>query len=243
MIHAPRYREHPWHERVAGTKHYQWFARLVSLHELTQAWLGELRLERPKHGLTRGVDTRVSQSLWMLDTLASPDPALLDRLLDDTIPEDILGRLEHTVWSVQAWTLQNCVEKATGEAKRALESILEQTSWKLGRKFCESTWPALPASAQGDLRALLLALSPYTGMGGDPFLLRRAVDGEVEVELKSCPHESRYSEVIPMADLLCRLHAQWMRGFVYALNNRVALEHSVRHGDRGRRCTQRWFFA
>src|SRR6185295_4231992 len=135
-----RHREHPWHERTAGAKHHQWFNRLVSLHELTQAWLKELQIERPQHVISRGLKPQVSQNLWMLDFLARGGPKI-DSLLDDSAPEDILGRLEHTVWSVQAWTLMSCTEKAQSDARQALESILEQSSWKLGRRTGEAAWP------------------------------------------------------------------------------------------------------
>src|SRR5579885_70624 len=247
MNHTPaqRHREHPWHERTAGAKHYQWFSRLVSLHELTQGWLRELQVERPGHLITRGLKPQVSQNLWMLDFLSRPGSKAgpsMDSLLDDTSPEDILGRLEHTVWSVQAWTLMSCVERAPADTRQALESILEQSSWKLGRKHGEAAWPSLPEHARQDLRALLLALSPHlvSGTGGDEFLLKRAVQSEVQIELKSCPHRSRYLETAPIADLLCRLHAQWMRGFVYALNSKVTVEHMI--GKAPHRCLQRWFF-
>ena len=241
MLEAPRYREHPWHERTAGAKHYQWFQRLINLHELTQGWLKEMQVERPQHQLARGLQPQVSQNLWMLDFLSAGGPRM-DNLLDDTSPEDILGRLEHTVWSVQAWTLMSSVERAPAETRQALESILEQSSWKLGRKCGEAAWPTLPIHARQDLRALLLALSPHvvSGTGSDDFLLKRAVQSEVQVELKACPHHSRYLETAPMADLLCKLHAQWMRGFVYALNSRVTVEHLIR--KKPQRCLQRWFY-
>jgi len=241
---APRYREHPWHERTAGAKHHQWFSRLISLHELTQGWLRELQVERPQHLITRGLQPQISQNLWMLDFLSRPGGGTpgMDSLLDDTSPEDILGRLEHTVWSVQAWTLMSCIERAPADTRQALESILEQSSWKLGRKHGELAWPSMPPHARQDLRALLLALSPFqvSGSGGDDFLLKRSVQSEVQIELKACPHRSRYLETAPIADVLCRLHAQWMRGFVYALNSRVTVEHVVRKAPS--RCLQRWFY-
>lgn len=132
---APRHREHPWHERTAGTKHYQWFNRLVSLHELTLGWLRELQVERPQHLISRGLKPQISQNLWMLDFLSRPGSGKsatpnMDSLLDDTSPEDILGRLEHTVWSVQAWTLMSSAERAPAETRQALRSCCQ----KLGRE-------------------------------------------------------------------------------------------------------------
>jgi hypothetical protein len=237
-------------------KHHQWFARLISLNELTQAWLTELRIERPQHVLSRGLSPEIARNLWMLEILsgtganattkgARTTSAILDSLLDDTAPEDILGRLEQTVWSVQAWTLMSCVEKAPAETRQALESILEQSSWKLGRRVGEMTWPDLPPTARQDLRGLLLALSPNMIIGsGDDFLLRRCVANEVQVELRACPHHSRFPETRPVADLLCRLHMHWMRGFVYALNSRVTVEHSSPSKKKGAStlCLQRWFY-
>jgi hypothetical protein len=236
-------REHPWHERRVGTKQHQWFARMGSLHRLTTAWNDALRSQQANalvgHQLTRGLSVEASRNIWMLDSLVSEQ---IEPLLDDTWPEDVLGRLEHTVWSVQSWTLLSLVERTPASELGALGAMLEQVAWKEGRAVAERVWPKLTGSAVGpDLREVLLALgaSLVSGFGlGEDFLVRRALSREIDLELRGCAHRSPYGEVAPAADRLCQLHAQWMRGFAYALNNRAAVDHRIGAGEE--RCRQRW---
>jgi len=233
-------RENPWHLRLPSTEHYQWFKNLVDLHELTTDWLKEVQTDRPSHYLTRGLSPEVTENLWMLESLSKTE---MERLLDDTQLDDMLGRLEQTVWAFQSWTLTNLYGRTTPSSTRnALDSLLEQCSWKLGRACVETRWPDLALKGKQDLRDILLALndSPFAGYPqGDGFLVRRAIGSEIQIELRSCPHQIHYQEVKSVADRLCRLHSHWMRGFAYALNNRVSVEHVVQSP----RCIQRWFFA
>lgn len=230
-------REHPWHQRIPSTEHYQWFKNLVDFHELTTALLKEVQAERPSHLMNRGISAAVSENLWMLDSLAEAD---LEKFLDDTSPEDMLGRLEQTVWAVQAWTLTHLYGKSTSTSHRApLDHTLEQVAWKLGRSASELRWKNLAQKGAQDLRDILLALndSPFLGYpNGRGFLVKRALSQEIQVELQACPHQIHYAEAKPVADRLCRFHSHWMRGYAYALNQRVSLEHLVRTP----RCTQRW---
>jgi hypothetical protein len=155
----------PWHDRRVLHSHEQWFKSLVGLHELTSAWLRELQMGRPTHVISRGVNPEVAENLWMLDSLSKTS---LEDLLDDTLPEDTLGRLEHTIWAVQAWTLIALFERSTTELpeisrvqKESLKSILEQVAWKQGKLAAETEFPdcasyAHPTSrARRDLRELL----------------------------------------------------------------------------------------
>src|ERR1700744_252004 len=107
-------RDYPWHLRLPTTQQYQWFKNLVDLHELTREWLKEIQTDRPAHLLTRGLSPEVSENLWMLDSLSQTE---MERLLDDTSPDDTLSRLEHTVWAVQSWTLTHIYGRATPSNK------------------------------------------------------------------------------------------------------------------------------
>ena len=239
-------REHPWHERRVGTKQFQWFGRLGALHRLTSAWSSEIggqsREGRGEHELTRGLSGRVAENLWMLDLLRSEK---IEPLLDDTTPEDVLARLEHTAWSVQAWTFLRARDLTPDAERPMLLALLEQVAWREGRRQAAQAWPNASAAAGGlaaDPREVVLALSTQllsVNPAGDPFLLRRATAGEVHLELHACPHRSPYGEVAPAADALCSLHAQWMKGFAYALDARSTLEHHRGDGS-GVRCRQTW---
>lgn len=231
-------RDYPWHLRLPTTQHYQWFRNLVDLHELTLSWLKEMQNDRPSHLLTRGLNPEVFENLWMLDSLSETP---IEKLLDDTSPDDMLSRLEHTIWAAQAWTLTHLYSKTTPTNKGALESVLEQGSWKLGRACADKRWETLTQKGNQELRDILLALhdSPFSAYPrGESFLVKRAVSSEIQIELRACPHHTHHTEAKPVADRLCRLHAQWMRGFAYGLNSRVSLEHVVQTP----RCIQRWFF-
>jgi len=234
-------RENPWHLRLASTEHYQWFRNLVDFHELTTGWVKQLQQQEEKqsHAITRGLSEEVTENLWMLELLSE---TRLDRLLDDTHPRDLLCRLEHTTWAVQAGTLNSIYGKTSHPSSRsALDSQLEQIAWKLGRRKAEARWPELTTYGRQDLRDVLMALndSPFVGYPlSDGILIRRAIRSEIEIELRACPHQNPFPEVRTVADKLCRFHSHWMRGFAYALNNKATLEHVVQSP----RCIQRWFF-
>jgi hypothetical protein len=231
-------REYPWHLRLPTTEHYQRFKNLVQLHELTTGWLQEIQSDKPSYGLSRGYSKEVSENLWMLDSLSNIE---LDALLDDTSPSDTLNRLEHTIWAVQSWTVSSLNSRSNAPSQKSLESVLEQISWKQGKECCESRWKTLVESGPLDPREILLALndSPFSGYPhSNGFLIKRAISTEVQIELRTCPHQIQFQETRPVADRLCRFHAQWMRGFAYALNSQLSVEHVVKTP----RCTQRWFY-
>ncbi len=230
-----------WYSRRLKAEHQQWFRNLVDFHEITLGWLGELKIDRLPHELPRGVspklDKSISENLWMLNSLPSRN---LNALLDDTCVDDTLARLEHALWAVQAWTLGHLLEK---DARGALENLLEQVSWKLGRKCAEARWKGILRSATEDLPRLVSTLSdsPFAGYPHETnFLPQRETRAEVALELRTCPHQSPYPEIKPYSDLLCHLHTHWMRGFIYALNSKATVE--LKRGSHELRCTQRWFF-
>ncbi len=105
---------HPgWNSRPITHKHRTWFKNLTEINEITSAWVSELKIERPSHSIARGLPREATQDLWMVDNLGAD--GTLESLLDDTATEDLLSRLERTVWSVQAWTLR-FVAKAGAQA-------------------------------------------------------------------------------------------------------------------------------
>lgn len=249
-------REHPWYTRRATTRHHLWFRNLTDLHAITLEWLKELRHDRPAHFLPRGMSENISENLWMLDQLASQFPSSeggseirgLDSLLDDTSPDDLLGRLEHTVWAVQGWTLSGILDqisKSSPEDRSAVMNQLEQSSWRAGRDCASRRWPLLSETSRRDLRGLLSAFhdSPLHGHPDHrSWIERRALNQEAEIELCACPHQCPYAEISEIADALCDLHAHWARGFAYTLNDRVSIEHRMgerRIGGRASRCIQR----
>lgn len=207
------------------------------MHELTETWLKEVQSDRPSYLLTRGLSPEITENLWMLESISKVD---INQLADDTAIEDTLGRLERTIWAVQAWTLNALLGRTTSLTKDALDSLLDQVSWKMGKMCIESRWNSFINQKQKDVRVILLCMkdSPFSGYPHtDGFLVKRAVASEVQVELKLCPHQIHYPEVKSVADRLCRLHSQWMRGFAYELNSRINVEHVVQSP----RCIQRWF--
>lgn len=236
-------KDYTWHQRLAGHTHYRWFAHLVEMHRLTRAWLEELQIERAPYLLDRGILTdsmpEIAREFWILDSL---DKYPLEHFLDDTRPEDVLQRLDHTVWAAQAYTLGRLIEGAPEKEHKVLESVLEQTAWKLGRKTALERWEKLSEPARGDLRVLVNVISDvpfYAGAqscGMSPVLVRRAIRDEFQVELFSCPHESPYVEVRTVADFLCQSHLHWLRGFGYGLNHRLSLDSAPRK----HRCEHRW---
>jgi hypothetical protein len=167
-----------------------------------------------------------------------------ESLLDDTDPQDVLGRLEQTIWAVQAGMIQRLSKQTDLMDSSTALNLLEQVSWKKGRACAEARWGALMKEGQQELKSVLLAFydAPYSSYPwGVPFLVKRATTSEVQVELRSCAHQIPYDEVAqvkPIAQVLCYLQAQWMRGFIYALNNQVTIEHQY-HSSR---CSQRWVF-
>ncbi len=233
-------RENAWHVRLPKTEHLQWFKNLVDLHDLTTSWLKETQTERPSHLLTRGLHSEIGSNLWMLESLST---TRLENLLDETPVENLLTRLEKTIWVVQAWTLNSLRDRAQEKTLHALDSLLEQLCWKLGRKTAEIRWKkALSKNTPTlNLQEVLLALndSPFSGYPhSSGFLVRRSISQELFIEMRACPHRLTIPEVQAVADRLCQLHTDWIRGFVYALNNRIYVESQTCNP----RCQQHWLY-
>lgn len=231
-----------WHLREAEHAHHRRFEQLLALHQITEAWVDALReagADRPAHSLDRGLSREITDQLWMLGSLA---PRGLDSLLDDTSPDDVLGRLERIAWSVQAYTLAKLLERAGDSESQALHSVLEQTSWKLGRAFAEQKWGTLRQATRSSMRRLVLTLNdtPLGGYAdGDGFLMTRVTDQEARFDLLQCAHQSSFSEVRLVADALCGFHAHWLSGFAYGLNPAILVDSSRSNG----RCHRHWTLA
>jgi hypothetical protein len=232
-------RDNPWHLQLPVAEHYQWFKNLVDLHEITTAWLKEIQSDHPPHTLTRGLSPDVTRNFWMLDSLSKID---LEHLVEDSSAEDMLSRLEQTVWIVQAWTLHDLKSRAPqGDEQTALESVLEQICWNLGRKCSETRWKSLPMLGNQSLKEILSSLydSPFAGYPHqDGFLIKRATEEQILIELKCCPHQSPYAEIKNEVDSLCQFHTAWMRGYAFSLNNRIRVEKL----SGKTRCVQKWTF-
>jgi hypothetical protein len=252
----------PWNQRKALLSHHRWFRNLVEFHDITRSWLEDSQSERAAHHLERAPHPQLPEDFRLLNTL--PD-ARLDSLLDDTTPEDLLGRLEYSVWTVQAWTYTTLVARLRRSASAAssaesptfeddlekLHSVFEQSAWKQGRLVAEKRWNSAEKQTLGifhqDLRGLFLTLvdSPVAAsQGEDAFLLRRGLPRELEFEFRACPHLSKFSEIAPVANELCRFHSAWIRGYVYGLNHQVQVEYqpcSEAHSSGSvRHCRQHW---
>lgn len=266
-------REHPWNERRVTQWHAQWFRRLLELCALTRAWLNELpndeaessRLPRlPFDFIEKNAAfPELGESHWMLKTLDqalaedeahSFSPAFLDsllqNLLDDTLPEDLLARLERAVWLMQSVILSQILDYSTNSSStRIVVSLLEQASWKQGRRCAQFSWPNLtsqkndPAHVE-DLRRLFVVLqdglwAPYgQATHGSEYLIKRALPHELSIELRACPHQYSLVESPHVADSLCQMHFHWVRGFIYAMNPRVQIEKSTARSH----CSLKWGF-
>jgi hypothetical protein len=242
-----------WHLRLPTTEHYQWFKNLVDLHALTLQCVQAAEEESStcNVNVTRGLTQEVAENLWMLDSLIETQ---LDDLLDDTHPSDLLGRLEHAVWANQALKLNHRIAKTTAAKREALESTLDQSSFQLGQLTGQKRWEnsafalRIPRSTPLQLRELLLAIhdSPFAGYprcsGSSGFLIKRSTETELQIELQLCPHRQHYPEVKPSVDRLCRLHSQWMRGFIVGIHPNVGPNIQIEHWIRSPRCIQRWFY-
>jgi hypothetical protein len=232
----------PWNQRRALLTHHRWFKNLTDFHAVTRSWFEDTQIEKAPYSLERleqMSSVHSAEDFKLLETL--PD-ARLESLLDDTSPEDLLKRLEYSVWTAQAWSLTSLMGRAPQsgkhEAEQKLTSVLEQATWKQGRAVAEKKWAL---AEKQDLRALFLTLvdSPVAlSLGEDAFLLRRGLTTELEFEFRACPHFSKYPEVIPVADALCFFHSAWIRGYVYGLNHQVQVEYHPK--TESNRCWQRW---
>lgn len=239
--------QHGWHVRSPTTEHYQWFRNLGDLHALTVSWMKELHPDESPDAafkLTRVQTPGLEQMLERLNAFTHEQiQPSLDELLGERTPNELLKELEKIVCSIQAWTLSNILEKTDEAELEPLANLLERSSFEAGRRACEQRWKSLPETQTSDIRSILTLCrdSPFAGFPHlDAFLIQRATEREMRVELLQCPHQSPYWEVRECADDLCALQVHWIRGFTYGLNTRTLIEHDM--GSESKRCIQRWSF-
>jgi hypothetical protein len=233
-----------WDTREIDYEHYRRFDQLLELHKLTQAWIGELNSvgkDRASHALDRGLSRELTDRLFMLDSLGRGG---LSALVDDTSTTDVLIRLERTAWSLQAYTLAKLEERTQDpESSASLRSVLEQTSWKLGRDYANKRWPELRDATRRNISQLILTLND-TPFGNGPthsthLLPIRVTEQEACFEMLQCPHQQAFNEVSAVADALCNLHSHWLKGFAYGLNPAITVDATLRTNGEGR-CRHRW---
>lgn len=208
----------PWHERRFTHEQERKFKQLTHLHEITLEWVQTLQLD------------------------VTLEPLNLNRLLDDTSPEDVLKRLELEVWNIQVSTLDVLLKGTPSSEKSSLENILEQATWRLGRRTSELHPKEFSEMHRSDLRFLIWTTleSPFFPEGPNGFLIKRSLKNEVSIELRSCPHQKKNSAIREVADPLCKIHSQWLRGFIYGYNPRIAMQWTLGNPDEEKRCEHRW---
>lgn len=228
-----------WHQRQTYYEQERHFTQLALLNEITLEWFQTLKmspLARPFEGVLSSATLANTHSLQSLLGWSLAD------FLDDTSAEDILNRLDHQVWKLQASTLQALIKETPADHRATLENTLEQATWRLGRRMAEAAAKSLADHRRNDLRALFRMCfeSPFFPMGESGVLIKRAISDEAQLELRCCPHQKAQSEIQPVADSLCRIHSQWLRGYIYELNPRISIETKLGNLNEGKRCEHVW---
>ena len=242
----------PWNVRHPNPAEHQAWRNCLQLHDLTLAWLTDLGLDpREFHkALEKGMSPILAPVFRALELRDFESVLISDQ------PLEALDRVHHVAWSLHAWSLKRILTKSETpkfESERAiLLNQLEQTSWKAGRAAFAERWSGLhsPRLETGPARpvetALLALIDTFlTGISvaqdlrPDPFLIRRSLPDTVELELLRCPHTLPALEAESVKDELCRLHSEWMRGFIYAANPKVVMETARKLPESGR-CRQVW---
>lgn len=230
-------RENPWHLRVPNIEHHLKFKFLGYFHQLTVSCLHSVTQQWPSS----------SQNLnkkW-LDSLRSFEPLLqfeMGPYLDHARIEDRLDQLRQTAWIIQGWCMRYLLEGTSSTSIPSQDEIknrIFQTARELGRDAAQKEWPIRSGFDANDARSVFLALgsTPFLGEWDSPsYLIKRATSCAVTIELHLCPHNVALPEVIPVADILCKLHSEWLSGYAQALQPRMSLEHQVRTP----RCTLYW---
>ncbi len=245
-------REQPWHLRRASAHHQLWFENLAERQILTREWLNELRLERPSHALSPTASAEVRQMVARLEEAA--DLVLnresiqsrhlqLEDLLEADHPDVWLGRLQHSVETLQGWTLSSILEHSQETERASIRGQLEQAAWRCGRDAAQIRRANQPPPAADDLRELVSCthnLPMKEGVTPSPFLIERSLRDEVLLELLQCPHRSRNGAVLAVADDLCHLQEFWIRGHIHVLNPRARIQREATSSTT-ERCRMRWW--
>ena len=240
-------REHTWNSRLASTQHFRWYRDLRDLHALTRHWSQRLSTETETKRLP------YPETLLLLRSLEAPETELKNASgqlvghlvghLDDTLPEDSLGRLDHVVRAVQAETLQLASQKFSAQTL----GTLTETSFEAGKDCANRRWHASAVQSDTELRGNLRGVlsmtegSPIFGRGA--LLSLRSLAHELQLEVLECPHTSHLAETRAQADTLCALHVEWLKGFLSALNPEIRVDYEPGSGHGGhseKRCRLQW---
>lgn len=222
-------REHPWSLRRPTHQHYQWFQNLIDLHALTKSWLSQLDAHGKEQGkLLRIIPPEVRRKLEILESLIQASrPADLEILLDSAYPEELLTKLELSIWTVQAWSIQHVQEVTQETEKDALKNLFEQTAWSAGRSCAQQRWVNFPVDARNDLQALFHAVenSPLAGYPHENFaIVRRSTPTSLELEWMEYPHHKKTTELELTSSKIFHFHTHWIRGFLYHLNTKIVVD-------------------
>ena len=183
-------REQPWHTRFAQTEHSIRHQRLSALHRLTVQLAAAVGLPAPQ-----------------------PLPALAD-CLDDTSPDDSLGRLEAELKRHQAELVHTVQgdERLGNDRQMRLESAAQEA----GREFAASHRSLPRLAEQGDCRILADHLRPYCR-----FLIRRSTLHELQMERLDCAHCHPALALEARHDWSCAVQAAWLAGYAQTWDPRV----------------------
>ncbi len=238
-------REHTWNSRLASTQHFRWYRDLRDLHALTRHWSQRLSVDSIRTAGAEAKRLPFPETLELLRSLEAPETRL-STLLDDTLPEDSLGRLDHVVRAVQSDTLQLASQKFAAQTL----GTLAETTFDAGKSCADERWNSVPSQASqndselhGNLRGILSMTegSPIFGRGS--LLSLRSLPNELKLEVLDCPHTSHLAETRTQADTLCALHVEWLKGFLSALNPEIRVDYeagSSHGGHSEKRCRLTW---
>lgn len=201
-------RENSWHLRLTSNEHRKWHQNIEELHYLT---IGFARLLQKEDKIP-------------------PIESLDDDHLDDLFPQEFLSLLSQRVWKMQL----EIISRHSGQVP-----LFMSTAFQLGSDCAKKRWPRLVQTKNQTLNTILKALfdSPFSGFPyNEHFLPRRVTTHEVQIELQHCPHQLPLKQDKNVRDHLCRLHGEWIKGYVQAMNPNIHFEIS----KPGLRCFQRW---
>ncbi len=221
---------HGWHERRSTLEQERRFKRLIALHTLCDSWIRAISpKETPSHHLDRMAKVTLNPNLWQfeknrLDHL----PLHLEELVGAQEVDAFLDELESTIWIIQFSTLENA---ETDQAnRRELQNILEQESWNHGKLHAETIWGT---RGNFNLREGVEAFLKTHCYGNQGFLKERDSSREISLIWKRSPLQNPSISNSPVAELLCTLHENWIRGFFYGAsrNTRVECGRTLIHGE------------
>lgn len=235
----------PWHLQTPKHEHYQWFANLLDLHEITLSWL--INFDLDPYTFPQSLKKSMSPGSWkQFDALEelqrNPEMSRLPELIDTHEPQQFLQRLEHTVWALQAWTLKKIFSNGSKAEKSVLKNKLSHLSWKEGRTCFEKRWSSLVTEERSNLSSLLECFnhSPLSSSQNPvPFFVKRLTQSEAKITLTCAPFIVPYPEVESVYEDLCTLYCDWMRGFIYEANTLI---HIQTEKDENQNYNQTWKF-